>query len=193
MWRPVIVTTAATGEPIETDDAVAHLRAQGAGDEIEIAAMVATARSMVESQTGIKLFTQTVTLRTDEWADLAHLPVAPVQSITSIAYTDTAGASQTLSTSVYEARLYGLEPGIALKYDPVWPTIQTGSQIVSVAIVGYGVAGTQPPETLHAMRIILGDLYAFRESAQVGTVAGKIPSSATVDALLVNHKLALIV
>lgn len=193
MWRPVIVTTAATGEPLETEAAVAHLSAQGAGDDDLIASMVVTARAMVESQTGTKLFTQTVTLRTDDWEDLAHLPVAPVQSITSISYTDTDGASQTLSASVYEARLYGLEPAIVLKYDQVWPTIRTGSQIVIVAVVGYGVAGTQPPETLHAMRMILGDLYAFRETAQVGETAGQIPHAATVEALLANHKLALIV
>jgi len=192
MWRPVIVTTAATGEPIETEDAVAHLSAQGAGDNDLIASMVVTARAMVESRTGTKLFTQTVTLRTDDWEDLAHLPVAPVQSITSITYTDTDGASQTLSTAVYEARLYGLEPAIVLKYNQVWPTIRVGSQIVIVAVVGYGVAGTQPPETLHAMRMILGDLYAFRETAQVGAVAGQIPTAASVDALLVNHKIHLI-
>ncbi len=33
----------------------------------------------------------------------------------------------------------------------------------------------------------------FRETAQIGSVSGKIPSTATVDALLANHKLALIV
>lgn len=193
MWSPVVVTTAATGEPIETDDAVAHVRAQGAGDDDQIAAMVATARAMVESRTGTKLFTQTVTLRANSWADLARLPVAPVQSITSVSYTDSNGASQTLSTSVYEARLYGLEPSLVLKYNQTWPTIQTGSEIVIVAVVGYGVAGAQPPETLHAMRLIVGDLYAFRETGQVGDTAGMIPSAATVEALLVNHKLALIV
>jgi uncharacterized phiE125 gp8 family phage protein len=193
MWRPVIVTTAATGEPIEAEDAIAHVRAQGAGDDVEIAAMVATARAVVESRTGTKLFTQTVTLQTDDWADLGALPVAPVQSITSVTYTDTDGASQTLGGSVYEARLYGLEPAIVLKYNQTWPTIRQGSQIVVVAVVGYGAAGTQPPETLHAMRLIVADLYAFRETAQIGSVSGKIPSTATVDALLANHKLALIV
>lgn len=193
MWRPVIVSTAATGEPIETEDAIAHVRAQGAGDDLEIAAMVATARAVVESRTGTKLFTQTVTLRTDDWADLGALPVAPVQSITSVTYTDADGASQTLAGSVYEARLYGLEPSVVLKYNQTWPTIRQGSQIVVVAVVGYGVAGTQPPETLHAIRLILADMYAFRETAQIGTVSGNIPSAATVDALLANHKMALIV
>ena len=193
MWRPVIVTTAATGEPIETEDAIAHVRAQGAGDDLEIAAMVATARAVVESRTGTKLFTQTVTLRTDDWADLSGLPVAPVQSITSITYVDVDGTTHTLSATVYEARLYGLEPSVVLKYNQTWPTIRVGSQITVTAVVGYGVAGAQPPETLHAIRLILADMYAFRETAQIGGTSGEIPSAATVEALLANHKMALIV
>lgn len=192
MWSPVVVTTAATGEPLTNDEAVAYLRAQGLGDDDEIATMLTAARAMVESRTGTKLFTQTVTLRTNSWADLAHIPVAPVQSITSVSYTDSNGASQTLSTSVYEARIYGLEPSLVLKYNQTWPTIQTGSEIVIVAVVGYGAAGAQPSETLHAIKLILADMYAFRETAQVGSTSTPIASSINVDALLCNHKLHLI-
>lgn len=192
MWRPVIVTTAAAAEPVTLEDAKAHLRVDGTSEDDLITTLITAARGHVESRTGTRLYTQTVTLRTDDWEDLRHLPVAPASSITSITYTDTDGASQTLATSVYEARLWALEPSVVLKYNQTWPTIRVGSEIVIVAVVGYGVAGAQPPEVIHALKLVLADVYAFRETAQVGTVAGQIPSSATVDALLTNHKLHLI-
>ena len=192
MWRPVITTTAAAAEPVTLEEAKAHLRVDGTSEDDLITTLITAARGHVESRTGTRLYTQTVTLRTDDWEDLRHLPVAPASSITSITYTDTDGASQTLATSVYEARLWALEPSLVLKYNQTWPTIRVGSEIVIVAVVGYGVAGAQPPEVIHALKLVLADVYAFRETAQVGTVAGQIPSSATVDALLTNHKLHLI-
>lgn len=192
MWAPVIVTTAAAAEPLLLDDAKTYLRVDGSSEDDLITDLITEARAHVEARTGTKLYTQTLTLRTDDWSDLVRLPVAPLQSITSITYTDTDGASQTLATSVYEARLYGLEPSIVLKYNQVWPTIRTGSLIVIVTVAGYGVADAQPPETMAAVKRVLGDIYAFRETAQVGTVAGVIPSAASVEALLANHKLHLI-
>lgn len=192
MWSEVVTTTAAAAEPLLLDDAKAHLRVDGSAADDEITDMISAARGLVEAITGTRLYTQTVALRTDCWDDLASLPVAPVQSITSITYTDTDGTSQTLATTVYEARLYGLSPQIVLKYNQSWPAIRTGSLIVIVAVVGYGVADTQPPETIHAIKMVLSDMYAFRETAQIGSVAGKIPSYATVDALLSNHRRWLI-
>lgn len=192
MWAPVIVTTAAAAEPLLLDDAKTYLRVDGSSEDDLITDLITEARAHVEARTGTKLYTQTLTLRTDDWSDLVRLPVAPLQSITSITYTDTDGASQTLATSVYEARLYGLEPSIVLKYNQVWPTIRTGSLIVIVTVAGYGVADAQPPETMAAVKLVLGDIYAFRETAQVGTVPGVIPSAASVEALLANHKLHLI-
>lgn len=192
MWRPVIVTTAAAAEPVTLEDAKAHLRVDGTSEDDLITTLITAARGHVESRTGTRLYTQTVTLRTDDWTDLYWLPVAPVASITSIAYVDTDGTTQTLATSVYEARLWGLEPSIVLKYNQVWPTIRVGSLITIVAVVGYGTSGAQPPETIHALKLALADLYAFRETTLVGDTASVIPSAASIEALLANHKLHLI-
>jgi uncharacterized phiE125 gp8 family phage protein len=188
MWTAPVVTVAAASEPIDTVSAVEHLRAQGAGAETEIDRLVAVARAYVESHTGTRLITQTLALRCDEWADLDSLPVAPVQSITSISYVDTDGATQTLAGSVYEARLYGLAPSIVLKFDQIWPTIRMGTLITVTAVVGYGAAANVPPDLIHALKLLLGDFYQFRETAQADQSGSAYPVAAPVSAILTNHR-----
>lgn len=192
MWRPAVVTTAPAAEPVTTAELVTHCRAPEDGtDDVYLAAIGASARSHVEGLTATRLVTQTVTFKTDAWADLANLPIAPVQSITSITYTDTAGNPQTVSTDVYEARLEGLEPAIVLKYGQAWPSSRPGSLVTVTAVVGYGAAGDQPDAVLHAIKLIVGDMYANRETVLAGSAAS-LPVSATVDALLCNHRKHLI-
>jgi uncharacterized phiE125 gp8 family phage protein len=192
MWRPVIVSTAATEEPVLLAEVKQALRIDAEDEDTLIERHIKAARAYVENYTGTRLVTQTLTLRTDDWADLESLQIAPLSSVTSITYVDVDGATQTLATSVYEARLYGLEPSIVLKYNQTWPTIRVGSQITVTVVAGYGAAAATPPEIFHAICLLVGDFNRFRETAQVGSVSGKIPMAAGVEALLENHRKHLI-
>jgi uncharacterized phiE125 gp8 family phage protein len=49
------------------------------------------------------------------------LPTSPVTTIDSITYSDTAGATQTLSSSLYVLDTYGLSRCIKLTYGASWP------------------------------------------------------------------------
>lgn len=193
MWGPTVVTGTAPEQPLSMEEVVAHCRAPEDGtDDGILTGCISAAAGMVESMTGARLVTQTVITKADDWADLANLPIAPVQSITSIDYLDTDGEEQSLPSEDYTARLEGLEPSVRLPHGVTWPALLPGSQITLTCVVGYGAPGEQPPTVLHALKIIVGDLYAFRESAQIGSVAGRIPSLATVEALLANHRKNLI-
>ena len=189
MWRSPVTTSAAAGEPLSLEDAKAQLRVDGTTEDDLVGDLIAVARAHVESRTGTRLVTQTVTVRTDDWNDLERLPIGPVQSITSVSYVDTDGEAQTVSADVYEARLEGLEPSLATKYMQTWPQSRSGSLVTVTAVVGYGAAGSQPPETIHAIRLILSDLYAHRETVGEGV---SLPVAASVDALLANHSIHLI-
>jgi len=190
MWFAPVITVAPAAEPLTLADAKVHLRVDHSDDDALITANITAARGHVEARTGTRLYTQTVSLKADDWSDLDSLPIAPVQSIASISYVDTSGAAQTLAASVYDTRLFGLEPSIALKFGQSWPAMQDRSLLTVVAVVGYGAAGAQPPETIHAMKLILGDLYAHRETVADGGLS--LPLAASVDALLSNHKKHLI-
>lgn len=191
MWGPIVVTVAPAGEPVALADTKAHLRVDGTDDDALIGTQIAAARAHVEAMTGTRLYTQTVTFKTDRWSDLLDLPTAPVQSITSVGYVDTAGDAQTLAGTVYAARIDGLEPSLVLKFGQSFPPIQDRSQITVTAVVGYGDGTGQPPAIVHAIKLIVGDMYAQRETVSDGS-AVSVPVVAGVDALLCNHRKHLI-
>jgi uncharacterized phiE125 gp8 family phage protein len=191
MWRPVVVTAAPAAEPLTTADAKAQVRVDHSDDDTLIASYVAAARAHVEARTGTRLYTQTVSFKTGDWNDFASLPICPIQSISSVSYTDTAGDVISLSQTVYEARLELLEPSIVLKSGQTWPTVREGSLITVTAVVGYGVANAQPPEVMQAIKLLVADWYDHRATVESSPRVA-VPMAAAVDALLANHTKHLI-
>ena len=92
---------------------------------------------------------------------------------------------------MYETRLELLEPSIVLKFGQTWPTIREGSLITVTAVVGYGVANTQPVEVMQAIRLLVGDWYDHRATVASSPKVA-VPMAAAVDALLANHTKHLI-
>ena len=178
MWYPAAITVAAETEPVTLAEATAHLRVDGTADDDLIGALIAAARNHVENYCGLRFASQTIAAKCDSFADLARLPEAPAQSVSSITYVDTAGETQTLATSVYEMRADGLEAAIVLKYGQTWPAIQSGSRITVALVVGYV---TIPPAVKAAMLLHIGASYEQRENAgAAGWTA--------MDSLLANYR-----
>ena len=153
MWYPATVTVPAGSEPVSRDRAKVQLGITGTEHDDQVDGLIAAARTQVENYCGIKLVQQTVEAKCDSFCDFTRVAVAPIQSITSITYLDTAGEEQTLPTSVYELRKEGLAPAIVLKYGQVWPTIQLGSRITVTAVVGYA---TVPADIVLALLLQIG-------------------------------------
>uniref|UniRef100_UPI0037C099FF head-tail connector protein n=1 Tax=Flavobacterium sp. TaxID=239 RepID=UPI0037C099FF len=159
MWYPAAVAAPAT-EPVTLSQAKAHVRVDHSDDDTLLTATIKAARAHIEAACAVRFAPRTgVTMRCDGFADLARLPEAPVTSITSITYLDTAGASQTLATTVYELRADGIDAGIVLKPNQTWPAIQTGSRITVTAAIGYA---TVPEDAYHAMLMLIGHFYENR-------------------------------
>jgi uncharacterized phiE125 gp8 family phage protein len=187
MWSPVVVSVEPTDEPVTVAVLKTHLRVDFDDDDDLIEDLIVAARMHVEARTGLKIPTQTVVMKCDTFEDLAHLPTAPLRSITSITYLDTDGATQTLAGTVYEARIDGLEPQIVLKFNQSWPSIQDRSRITVTAPAGYS---TVPFPLRLAMMMVAADLYKNRESATEGpsTInAGPVD----IGSLIENHRLLI--
>ncbi len=178
MWYPSTVTVAAASEPIDLATAKAQLRVDFDDDNELIERLIEASRNHVEKYCGIRLATETVTAKCDAFSDMAWLPDAPVQSVTSIVYTDTAGAEQTLADTVYELRADGLEASIVLKYGQQWPAILPGSRITLTAVVGYA---TVPPAVMQAVILNISESYEQREPTPIG-------DRTTFDNLLCNFR-----
>lgn len=184
MWFPATIP-APSVEPVTLDDAKAHGRIDGNDEDELINAAIAAARSHLEQRCGQRFAPRTGMVRyCSGFADLARLPEAPVTALTSIAYIDTAGASQTLATSVYEFRGDGIEPSVVLKYNQTWPAIQPRSRIAVTFDAGYA-AGDLPEDVKWAMFFTVSHFYENRNLAVIGASVAELPMQ--VDSLLSNH------
>ena len=178
MWYPSAVTVPAT-ELVTIAEARQQARSDTDTDlDAELTRLITVARNHVEKYCGIRIGSQTIVAKCDSFDDMARLPDAPVTSITSIAYVDPDGVTQTLATSVYELRADDLDASVVLKFNQSWPAIQPGSRIIVTAVVGYATA---PPAVHHAMLVHIADHFSDHEMVVVNGFT-------TFDALLVNHR-----
>lgn len=162
-FLPTLVTVAPATEPVSDTEAKDHLRIDGTDSDAWLDLAIPAARKLVEKYTGTKLITQTVVMRCSDWCDLIDLPVAPLASVSSVAYLDTTGTEQTLSTDVYEAVLIGLEPHIRLKVNQSWPSLRCATDAIRVT----AVAGASSAEE-EVKQAIVVTLAAWDEARSMG-------------------------
>lgn len=150
-------------EPLSIEDAKTHLRVTSGDDDVYISSLITAARKHVENYTGRALITQTWDLYVDQFpygSNSIVIPKAPLQSVSAITYVDTAGATQTLSSTVYTADADS-EPGrVYLAYNQTWPDIRTQQKAVKVRFVaGYGTdAEDVPTPIVQAIRLVLQNM-----------------------------------
>ena len=185
MWTPVTIAAPGT-EPISVATAKAQTRIGGTDEDALVALYIAAARDHVERYCGVRFAARTnVTLMCESFADFEQLPEAPVASVSSITYVDTDGATQILSTAVYEVRNEGLDCSIVLKYGQSWPAIRAGSRISVVCTIG---SATVPGAVTAALLLMFGHLYANREAVAVAQSVAAIELPMGVTELLVNFR-----
>lgn len=183
MWYPATVTVAAAAEPVTLDQAKAQCRVDGTDEDTLIGGLIASARAYVEDYTGTITTSRTVAVKCDSFDDFARFPVVPLASVSSVAYVDGDGTTQTLSTDVYEVRTDGLTASLALKSGQSWPSIQSGSRVTVTAVVGDTVSDA----VKQAVLLLVGDWYRGRENTALGTnQPTEMPHAVT--ALLINHR-----
>lgn len=182
MWT-IKSTGAVTEEPVDLPTARRQCRV-GLTDETydpDLTRLITVARDHVEKYCGMMFATRPVTLECSAWVDLAALPLAPLNAVTSIKYADAAGDQQTVPDTVYEKGGDRFAPSIVLKAGQAWPVSMDGSSIELVATLG----GNVPPSVQHAMLMLLAHLFVFREAVSESSVA-TVPIA--FDDLLANDR-----
>lgn len=195
-------TSAPAARIISLADAKAHMRIDHSADNDLIEAMILAIEARldgVEGQLGRALITQTWKLYLSRFPcapDLYHrdyrirLPLPPLQTIESIVYTDTDGAEQTLSSSLYTVINQGVETGAVV---PAWGQTWPSTRAVPGAVVvtfkaGYGDAASDiPANIVQAAKLMLTDLYENRGSTTAGF---ELKPNLAVDALVLASKAA---
>lgn len=175
-----VLKTAPAAEPLALAELKMHLRVTSSAEDDYITALGKAARRRVEEMTGRALVNQTWYLYLDHWPaeDRIRLPRAPLSSITSLAYVDSAGTINTFSGDYWDADTNATPGELVLTYGSGWPsaTLRPNSPIVVEYVAGYGATGASVPEELkQAIYLMAGLWYAQREPIIVGTSVAQVP------------------
>lgn len=190
--------TAMAQEPVPLEELKAHANITAADDDALISGYIRAAREWVENYTQRFLITTTVTYKIDAFpakeTAVIELPGGKIQSVTSIAYVDTAGASQTWAAAEYIVDAAWEPARIGLAYDQDWPTIREWDLPITITYVaGYGADPGDVPENLRtAIKIVAAELYEHsREDSIVGVPIATAPWNARM--LASNYRLRRLV
>lgn len=202
------LVTAATLEPVTVEEARSQCRLTDSSEDGLLAGYLLTARHLAEARTG-RVFA------TESWAETYDydwpcgtncvpvsqpycgpylprrimLPRAPVQSVTSVTYSDTTGTTQTLNPNQYRVGKHQLIAVIDPEFGVAWPAVRYQIDTITVTYVaGYSTPSAIPETVRQAILLLVAHYYRNREA----TVESLSRLSVTelpigVDALLAPH------
>lgn len=175
-------------EPITVAEAARHLGV--ASDDpgyADLSVVITAARQYVEQFLDASVVVQERVLTLDSFGSggAICLPNGPVLSITSVQYVDSDGATQTLSSALYQLTNYPFVDYLTPAYGTSWPTTRSVPGAVTITYQAGMMTGsplTLPYEDIRsAIKLVLGDLWALRETQVLGTI---ISVSKTAENLL---------
>lgn len=137
--------TAPTEEALTLDEVRDHLRIEDTIDDARLQGIIKAARLAFEGYCNRALISSTWDLYLDAFLDQIDLP-APVTSITSIKYYDTANVQQTLSSSYYVLDPVSEPARLMLAYGYSWPSIYDRPGCVIVRYVSGHTTAADVPE-----------------------------------------------
>lgn len=163
------VTSQPSVEPLTAAEAKTHLRVDTSDDDTYIATLIVAARKWVEEMGNLALITQTIAQKFDCFsanAGYIELAKSPVQSISSIAYVDENGDTQTWASANYQVDIVSEPARIMPVYGVSYPSTRVQLAPVTITyIAGFGAAGSNvPAPIIHAMKLLIADMYEAREN-----------------------------
>lgn len=191
MWS-LTVTPSSTPAITDTwtrEDVKTYLRI-GLDDTAEdgtVDAITIAAQEWIESYVSKSLLRRTLVLRLDGWpcSGVIHLPRPPLVSVTSITYTDTAGASQTLASTDYTVSSYRQPGTVQPIYAGTFPSLlPVPDNVVITYEAGYATPELIPQRIRQAGLLLMGTLYEDRESLVTDSTVANL---GILESLLANE------
>ncbi len=190
------LVTAPAVEPLLLAQVKDHVRVSGTDEDALLGQLISTVTSHLDGWAGIMgraLITQTWDLFLDWFPWEIAVPLPPLQSVTTVKYTDNDGVQQTLATDQYTVVSQGNSTGkIVQAFGKTWPSTRTVPGAVEVRFVaGFGDSWNDVPlDIRHAMLILIGQMYEFREQVVTGTMVSRLPD--IQQSLLFKYRVGLL-
>jgi uncharacterized phiE125 gp8 family phage protein len=172
--RSLVLKTAPATQIVSTADMKTYLQVDDAVDDTEITEAIVASREAIENYTGRSLINTVWNLWLDSWPrdkkaenppsgvyDLPinafdrqlsyiELPRAPLVSVASIKYYDTADSVATFSSGSYLVDTNSVPSRVCLNYNTQWPTtlLRPCNGIDIEFTSGYGTATTDVPDSI---------------------------------------------
>jgi len=183
-WSRLVRTVEPAAPVISLAEAKRHLRVLHDDDDDDITELVEVATAAIEGPNGIgvALTPQTWRLSLDHFPCEIVIPLGPVTSISSIAYTGVDGNSATVST--WRADLDQQPVRVWPARDAVWPSLLCEPGAVKVTFV-CGHTAT-PADLKAAIKLLVGHFYEHREAVTTDLKAVDLPMG--VDAILNRYR-----
>lgn len=161
------LSSAPATEPVTLTEAKNHLRVDISNDDDLITALIQASREWIEKYTNSVLITQTWEYQRDYgFPHIFRLAKNPVQSVSSITYTDGDGVTQTVTASDYVLDENQWPARVYEACSASWPTTRVERNAVKVTFVaGYGAAADVPSPIKAAILLMVGHLYENREAS----------------------------
>lgn len=155
------VITPPAVEPVTLADIKPQLRIDEDDTDFDllISPWIPAARQWCEEYQNRAYITQTLELALDDWPcrDHIELPRPPLQSVTSLIYTDTDGTDTTWGNDNYIVDDYAFVARLVRKRYACWPSVcladVNGVKVQYIA--GYGGTGEDVPEKIRQAIILL--------------------------------------
>ena len=171
-----ILLTPPDVEPISLIQAKNWLRIDHSDEDELVAALIASARLIVESASGSMMITQSWRIVMDAWptGDI-NVPLAPVSAILALRTLETTGASVLVAPSSYVADISGGQGRIRFLKAPPTPQKSIGGVEIDVEL-GFSSSPQGVPETLKtAMRLLIARWYEQRGDVESDGAFERMP------------------
>jgi len=170
--------TAPAEQPLTRLEVKDFLRLDHDLDDAMLDALIASATAAAEAFTRRALITQTWDWTLDALPAVLEVPLPPLQSVGSITYIDSAGASQTLASTEYTVDAASQRGRIVPAFGKTWPATQGVVNAVTVRFTaGYGDRTAVPQPIRLAMLQHVAHWYEHRESVVVGAVVSEMAAA----------------
>lgn len=187
------IITAVTAEPITSAEAIKYARTGtlDAEDTALLTDIIKAAREYCENKTGLALATQTIEALPEQFGfkNYIKLPCPPLQCVTSIKYTDSAGTETTMTAGTDYIVDADSDTGrIVLPYRKTWPcfTPYPSNPIRIRYIAGFYTSNLIPNAIKQAMYMLISYWWDKRSAVLIGSISKELEFA--VSALLSQYK-----